>query len=644
MSDTTKEHEKDISIFSHLLKDLLRFIKRKILKKYVYPGLLNTNSNANNLEEEPKIWNYYKTEEILNEDDIIYDIFNDNSFLSQIQQLYGSLKIVISSIDKNKKDIELLKKNIEVGNKKIKLLSDLNSQLNQYFNSSSGKFPFQKLNKKEINSSNKENIQSQLSLAKSFSILDDLKATILEMNNSEDNNKKDSNINIVDNYFNLNNEFFNNKNENIMKDEKIIKELPVKTKMKEENKSKRNNDLNIKKNILFNNSISKNSTNNIIPNVNNNHDIAKRKIINKSKTKNEEINEVEKNTINSLIDKIKIQASKKLNDKFINLNNDEKYLIVNNTNFINNKIDNVINSSNLNESKNIKYKNSSEKEFDKILKNEFSSIYSTQVNSESNNQIIKEIKNILIKIPSIRFTQNENKFENPTLIGTHKHVDTIYLLNSLPAIDILFKCKDIKNIEEINLISEEMMTKKLNVCYNEISKGYDKESEIIKVTNRCQIKVDFNYFFIYINLFYVNVTLSSYNKKENCINEYMLSKDIYNNKDKLLICLFFRRWRRKYKLFFVLPEFLDIIINFYYNENESIPSIIENIFYDLFNGEINFNSKNLNKENEKNINEIIGFIGEWYNIPEHKSILNNAIIDSNELISKNDYLSVVKND
>jgi hypothetical protein len=290
MSDTTKEHEKDISIFSHLLKDLLRFIKRKILKKYVYPGLLNTNSNANNLEEEPKIWNYYKTEEILNEDDIIYDIFKDNSFLSQIQQLYGSLKIVISSIDKNKKDIELLKKNIEVGNKKIKLLSDLNSQLNQYFNSSSGKFPFQKLNKKEINSSNKENIQSQISLAKSFSILDDLKATILEMNNSEDNNKKDSNINIVDNYFNLNNEFFNNKNESIMKDEKIIKELPVKTKMKEENKSKRNNDLNIKKNILFNNSISKNSTNNIIPNVNNNHDIAKRKIINKSKTKNEEIN------------------------------------------------------------------------------------------------------------------------------------------------------------------------------------------------------------------------------------------------------------------------------------------------------------------------------------------------------------------
>ena len=357
-----------------------------------------------------------------------------------------------------------------------------------------------------------------------------------------------------------------------------------------------------------------------------------------------EDNSIANNKSNNKISRIK--------ENYINLSNADfvkgKDIFQNNNK--NNNIDsnkknnNNKNNNNVNKIKNRKYKDNAEIEFEKLLKCEFSSIYTNNNNIESNNEIIQEIKNILQKISLMKFPENQNKFENPTIFGTYKNIDTIYLLDSLPAIDILYKCKDVKSIDEINFISQETMTKKISLSYIEICKGYDKESEIVKVTNKCKIKIKDNFFFIYINLFFINVNLSSYNKKEQCINRYLFSNEIYNNKDKILICLFFRRWRRKYKLFFILPEFLDIIINFYYNESDSIPLIIENIFYDLFNGEINFYAKNMIIDDEKNINEIVGFIGEWYNIPEHKTALNNAIDSTNECLLKNDFLSVVKSD
>ena len=108
------------------------------------------------------------------------------------------------------------------------------------------------------------------------------------------------------------------------------------------------------------------------------------------------------------------------------------------------------------------------------------------------------------------------------------------------------------------------------------------------------------------------------------------------NKGKIIICLFFRRWRRKFKLYFIMPELIDIIIYFYFNENESLALIIEKIFYDLFNGQINFDStknNNIYKE-EENIKEINEFISEWLCNEEYKNALNNAIISTQELIMK----------
>ena len=113
----------------------------------------------------------------------------------------------------------------------------------------------------------------------------------------------------------------------------------------------------------------------------------------------------------------------------------------------------------------------------------------------------------------------------------------------------------------------------------------------------------------------------------------MLSKEVYNNKDKILISLFFRRWRRNFKLFFIVPELLDIIIDFYYKKNENISLAIKNILNDINNKEIKLHIKNgENINEEKYINDIIEFVGEWYKIPEHNKALYLAINSTYEYL------------
>jgi len=695
MSDNKKERNKVISNFHHLCKNLFKYIKRRIIKNYVYPEI--TSIKQTPLEEESKSWKYFKIDEMLTEEDKICDIFKDNAFLGEIQKCYESLEKIIHTLDENKKNFEFLKKDIEVGEKKIKLLSELNSQLNQYFNSGS-ELSLNEKNKIDRNGTNTQNIIGHLSLLKSFNILNDLKiinsindlntqdntssnsnspsASITNNNNiilenkitnnnqniqgqkesenqkdnanndiSKDDGIKDENINQVEaQYITINKSYSNNnKNESSNNPKKEFKFLNKKARRdRDKNKNKKKEKyIDIYDNKREINSFSSNNSNsnnkNYIKN-NNKKDNKNNERSNEDnkKMKKDEVKKDEKNP-NSQIENIKATQNQYMPKENNDNSNFNSSMNANNENINFNNSDN--NNCNTN------YKDNSEIEFEKELKREFSCIFSNPKTLESNNDIIQEIKNILRKIPDIKFPENKNKFENPSIIGTHKHLDTMFLLDSLPAIDILFKCKDIKSIEEINEISEDTMVKKLCLSYIEICKGYDKESEIVKVTNKCKIKVKDNYFFIYINLFFVNVNISSYIRKEQCINRYMFSNDIYNNKDKILICLFFRRWRRKFKLFFIVPEFLDIIIDFYYKKNESISLIIENILYDLINGEINFYSnKDKIIDDEKNMNEVVGFIGEWYNIPDHKLALNNAIISTNEFLLKNDYLSLIKID
>ena len=132
---SAKERNKDIINFHRLCKDLYKNIQRKIIKKYIYPDKIKTNSynTINKSIKEEKEWKYYKSEESISEEEKIWDIFKDNVFLSKVHNCYESLEQIIESLDENEKNIQYLQNNIEIGEKKIQLLSQLNSQLNQFF-------------------------------------------------------------------------------------------------------------------------------------------------------------------------------------------------------------------------------------------------------------------------------------------------------------------------------------------------------------------------------------------------------------------------------------------------------------------------------------------------------------------------------
>ena len=676
MSDD-KETNKDIANFHHLCKDLYKYIQRRIIKKYIYPDMeyakITSKNSVNNILEgkKEKEWKYYKAEENISEEEKILDIFKDNDFLSKIQKCYESLDVIIKALDENQKNVQFLKKNIDLGEQKIEMLSKLNTQLNQFFNKNNeSKEKIQNI-KKDLNDN--KNVIDKLNLVKSLNILNDLQL----MNSINDVNKKD-NIN-NSNTTNTTNTTITNNN-NIILDNKIINNNI----RAQENKEKI--DIISNEDMLQNNfgtKYDKNANNNFSPNsfnflnkkskrekndinhdnsqiYNNNHyecnlgtnSFLSKNKKNKNKKKNNKNNKNQKLILpnNKLInntDSNNFQSTNNLNQNEslpISINSN-KIELKENENEIKEESENI-NKEEENKSNNENNENTLEIEFDKVLKKEFSSIYSFPQNDNSKKEIIRELKIILKKIPNMKFNK-QNKFDDPCLIGSFSNFNLIYLLDYFPAIDILFKCKCIEGIDELKNIAAETMKKKLCFKYIQISDNYDKKNEIVKLSNKCKLKLKYSgEFFIYINLFFVGVNLSNYNKKEQSINRFFFNNNMTENKGKIIICLFFRRWRRKFKLFFIMPELIDIIIYFYFNENESLALIIEKIFYDLFNGQINFDStknNNIYKE-EENIKEINEFISEWLCNEEYKNALNNAIISTQELIMKNDFYSTFNNE
>ena len=586
---------------------------------------------------------------------------------------------MITSLNENQKNIEFLQKNIEVGEHKIKLLSQLNSQLNQFFkskNENETQLQSQSQPKNSSSNNNKTNVLERLNLVKSLNILNDLQ--IFNSINDQKNQDKITNKNNT----NSTNTTITNNN-NIILDNKIINNNIG------EHKSKGNVDLvqepvednhysndyiNIKKNdwkLLNRKNKRDKKDDDEYEDINNSIEYPKAKnsfIKNNQNFGSKKFNKIKKsnysyNDINSNINKNGQnfqKFNKNINEEDIDNHNiqhknSESSTASKKSDISTDKEDNESKQNNQKQKENENNENCQNKEskptgdnileiqFEKVLRQEFSSIYSPNQKFESNKEIIREIKIVLKKINNLKFNR-ANKFDDPYLIGSYSHFDLNNLLDNIPAIDILFKCKDIKSFDELKGIAVETMQKKLCFNYIEIAKDYDKQNEIVKMVNKCKIKSkndSNNNIFIFINLFFVGINLSSYNKKEQSINRFLFSNNIFDDKGKILICLFFRRWRRKFKLFFIMPEFLDIIINFYFNEKDSLSLTIENIFYDLFNGEMNFNSKKNNKicKDEDNMKDITEFISEWFKNKEYKNMLNNAIISTQESILKNDFYS-----
>ena len=664
-----KENRKEIIIFHRLCKDLFKYIQNIIIKKYIAPN----NKNLIDIDEEND-WKYLNEDEDISNEEKVINIFKDNFFLQQVQKIYQPLKQVIMSLDDNKKYVKLLLMNNEEKNKQqIELLSNLNSHLNKFFQNEQNKaddkstnstlyniekddnfikslniinelykfssfnnldqkddnkseFSFTSNNSSITNRNNEQNTQGNnselftiediemkpISFETEYSICNyELNSTpkFLNKKNKRESNHNNEEVDYIEIDFNDDLGKKNNRNYPKNRRKKINKSKEYsKTIVKANKKSNYQKNYSFPKNVQRKNINDKNKSIPKIAKLNNVTSIDPGQINNKKAKKRNEYTEM------GIKEKIEEKGKGKENDKQdieININNEEK---------------------------------SPETEFEKILKQEFPSIYDESKNySFSNKEIIRKINTILRKIKSIKF--KSNKFEDPYLIGSYSHFDVMHLLKYFPPIDILFKCKQINNMEELKNISTETMKEKLCLDYEEVLSEVDKKNEIILISNRCEIKLkNKNNFYIRINLYFVISKIGIYNKKEQCINKFVFGNNIWKNKAKIVLFLYFRRWRRKFELFFIMPEFLDILINNYFNEKESIPNIIQKIFYNLFNGETHFSLKgnNIFKDDEKNMEVISEFINEINNKDE-KNKLNDAIITTQKYIMSNDFYSTFNN-
>lgn len=172
--------------FYNLCKDLIRYIDKKIVRKYVSPNQAQIPKEKRNKEIHfiDNKWRYFFEDEETTEEERIKDIFKDNNFLSKLQNLYDDLNVITKNMEQNKTDKENLDKKNQIQNEQMKLLGDINMQLAKYFME----------HNKNINSINKNDLIKALEEFKKKNSIENLNPEIIHF--YINNMSKAENINI----------------------------------------------------------------------------------------------------------------------------------------------------------------------------------------------------------------------------------------------------------------------------------------------------------------------------------------------------------------------------------------------------------------------------------------------------------------
>ena len=125
--------------FYNLCKDLIRYIDRKIVKKYISPNQAQVpkekriyNKDKDKERKYNNNWRYFYEDEETTEEERVKDIFKNNTFLINLQKLYNSLNIIVINMEENKKNIEILNKKLENESQKLKLYGEINYEISKY--------------------------------------------------------------------------------------------------------------------------------------------------------------------------------------------------------------------------------------------------------------------------------------------------------------------------------------------------------------------------------------------------------------------------------------------------------------------------------------------------------------------------------
>ena len=195
--------------FYNLCKDLIRYIDKKIVRKYISPNQAQIPKEKRNQEKKynDNKWRYFFEDEETTEEERIKDIFKDNNFLLNLQKLNDELSLIVTKMEENKKNKENLEKKIQEQNEKSKLYGEINKQLIKYFME----------HNKNLNCINQNDIKIAFEEIKTNNIINNLNSDIIELyiNNMNNNNieiKKENNKN---NKENINNEIIINENKKI---------------------------------------------------------------------------------------------------------------------------------------------------------------------------------------------------------------------------------------------------------------------------------------------------------------------------------------------------------------------------------------------------------------------------------------------
>ena len=210
--------------FYNLCKDLIRYIDKKIVKKYISPNQAQVPKEKRIKEKvyNDNKWRYFYEDDETTEEDRIKDIFKNNKFLFILQNLYETLGVVVNDMENNKKNLEILEEQMRMEQEKLKINSEINTQMLKYLIDN-------KIN--DINSINQNDFLKAFENLKNNNVIKNINPDMIQqfMSNTNNINLLQSNINMQNNSNSNNNNLMNNNaNANINNNNDLVKENNIK--------------------------------------------------------------------------------------------------------------------------------------------------------------------------------------------------------------------------------------------------------------------------------------------------------------------------------------------------------------------------------------------------------------------------------
>ena len=624
ISNMKKKDQLPQETFYNLCQDLLRFINRKIVKKYVFPNDAQLPKEKRGLElRADNNWKYYLNNDI-SEEEKIRDVFKDNYFLSTLQRMTNALNEVTDYIELNQKKINMINDKSKYKEERKNSLNELKNLIDNYLskkskgdNSDMNKSDNEENSDKNINEKINEKINELYTLQKYIEGINtstnkencpkNEESTIKDetvplFSNIESSDKihpssEKKEIDILINNFRLeekkgsytekkedkddNNIYLNKKKEREGKEKNTKnKNKKKKTKNKEENsENKEENNININDKNKENEKETNNKTNNppikfqAIPILN-------------PKKESIDINNIklkEKKIEKDINEEILQQLLKESKENSIDDNAEKNHKIPEKKEVINiEHISNINNNS-------IK---SAEEMFDIELKKCFSENKRDQ--KDKINIIIKDIVNILDNQKILKIKKYNDRINGPYLAGSYKTFPDLYMINYSKGIDIIYKYKNmLLNKEAVDFSIKEVLGNYLGLNIIKTSELNENDNMVTKIEVECSNKKWGNNKSIKFNILFVD---STFGFNEKIIDEIIMNQKIFLVKaeaEKFMnIGLFLRLWRKKNNLLYLIPEVLDELVRNYICQGKSMLTVVLNVFFELFNKKPEFYNKN----------------------------------------------------